>query len=158
MQMKNKSRLDTSFQEAHNTMAQLAQVNKKIVTHRITAKPISDEAHEKKVIDFMRSVQFILASIGTIEVEWQMYMVDYKFKNANMNNHLKRMRESMREVKRHFANFVQVKDQDEFSYEYTVQLHRVMALFSGLHTDQLAEYADGLEELLANTTESHEKA
>lgn len=157
MNMKKKSRIGDLTQGLHSAQAELSVINKKIVTHRIAAKPISDEAHEKKVIDFMRSVQFILASIGTIEVEWQMYMVDYKFKSPNMNNHLKRMRESMREVKRHFANFVQVKDQDEFSYEYTVQLHRVMALFSGLHTDQLSEYADGLEELLANTTESHEK-
>lgn len=113
----------------------------------------------KQMEKFFKSTQIMLSMIGVAEIERQIHLIDYRFKNPNLNNHMKRVREGLEAVKNHFGNFVQLKDKEEFDYEFTIELHRLFSFFIGLSTGQLREYADGLEELLSNVKEEeNEKA
>lgn len=105
------------------------------------------DMENNKTYNIVRSMQVLLDLSHCIQLEWQNYMPDNKFKNPIMNQKAKRIREDAEDIKRLCMQAVKMKEEKDFvEIEHPYALLRVFRYFSNVDTNQINEYIDKLEQ------------
>jgi len=103
---------------------------------------------QEKINRILRQTQTISVLADCIDMEFNSDLVDYQFKDPRISNHSRRIKESIAQIKLYIGSGqVKVIDQEFFTYEHAVQVHRLFTYFSTMDTDQLTELMDGFDEL-----------
>ena len=103
---------------------------------------------DQKTMQFLTTLGAIMTHIASAEIGIQHYLIDYRFKDPNLNNHFRRVKKGLNAIKSHFNRFSKVKDKDEFDYDYSIEFYRATQHFTKMSTEQLKEYADGIDEVI----------
>jgi len=80
-----------------------------------------------------------------MEIEYFSDLVDFRFKEPNMNNHIRRIKESLEQIKKGLNFKYKVKDRELMNIDHPVQVHRLFTFFSTMDTTQLTELMDAYE-------------
>jgi DNA-directed RNA polymerase subunit F len=107
----------------------------------------------KKVKDVLHSVQTISALANCIIIEHQNDLIDSRFKIPVLNQKAKRIREYSEDIKKAFAAFTVIKDEEYMEYEHSSAMHRLFKWFALLDAEQINSYMDELENLDKKSTE-----
>jgi len=94
----------------------------------------------------LRHCQTMSVLASCIEIENQNDLIDHKFKVPHLNNHIRRIKESLKEIKLNLAFKYRVKDRELMEYDHATQIHRLFKYFSTMETSQLTEIMDAYEE------------
>lgn len=103
---------------------------------------------EKVALRILKTAQFIGGISRCMDIEVTKDLTDARFKHPTLNNHNRRIKEGIKGISNYIGTIVQVKNRDEFDYDYSVELHRVITHFCGLTTEQLREFMDRVDEEL----------
>lgn len=106
---------------------------------------ISMKLPEDKILRVLKSAQNIALLAECISVEFQTDLVDTRFRQPAINQHSKRIRDSIEAIKIHLAGMVKNKDREFFSYDYAVEIHRVIDYFSNMSVEQVRDFMDRVE-------------
>lgn len=126
--------------------------------HKRAEAKVKNHITEEAVANLLEHVQLIGLSAEIIKIEYQSRLVDTRFKNPNINNHAKRIKESANMIQTHLASLTYNKDREFFEYEYCVQLHRVLKHFMQLRIDQLETFMEGIEKMQAEADSQLQEA
>lgn len=99
-----------------------------------------------KELRILKSAQVIGTLVECINIEVMHDLIDARFKHPTINNHNRRLKESIQGIKLHLGTIVQVKDRDHFDYEFAVEMHRLVTHFCGMTTEQIKQIMDVIEE------------
>lgn len=80
-----------------------------------------------------------------IEIEFMQDLVDARWKDPNLNNHVRKLKESLRQIKLGLAYKFKVKDQELMDNELSPQVHRLFKYFSTMDVNQLRDIIDAYE-------------
>lgn len=100
---------------------------------------------EKKAIRILNSAQIIGTLNRCIDIEVMQDLTDVRFKHPTLNNHSRRLKEAVKGITIHLGTIVQVKNRDEFDYDFAVEMHRLVTHFCGMSTEQLRKIMDEIE-------------
>lgn len=98
---------------------------------------------EKAVLDY---VQFVAFCAEMIKIEFQMDMCDIRFKNPTINNHAKRIIESAEAISRSLTSISTQSDRESFTYNDSLEFHRIIKHFSMYPSSKIGELMDLIEE------------
>lgn len=105
---------------------------------------------EDKLIRIVEQLGFITLLMDVIEIELQHDLVSSSFTQPLLNNHLRRIRESVTQIKSSISRKIKITNKEEAFYEYALQFHQLMKHF---------KEKDGTTiEQLVNTLENYEKS
>ncbi len=110
---------------------------------------------EQRVYNILQSVQIMQVLSEAIKIEFQSELIDTDLKNPAINQHAKRIKESASAIQIHLTGLVKNKDKEYFSYEYAVEMHRVIKHFVGMDINQVREFMDGVDEIMTANEHSH---
>ena len=79
------------------------------------------------------------------DIEVQSDLVDARFKNPIVNNHIRRIKESITQVHLSLASMVKSLDYEHSKYDHATQMHRVFKYFSTMDTAQMSDMMDAFE-------------
>lgn len=99
---------------------------------------------EKRILNHVQNMS-VLATC--MDIEFHNDLVDYKFKEPTMNNHIRRIRESLEQIKKGLSFKYKVTDREFMTYVHAGAVYRVFDYFSTMDTDQLNSIMDGFDEL-----------
>ncbi len=103
----------------------------------------------QKQFELLRSVQLIGVMAQMIQVEFQNHFVDTKHRNPIINNHAKRIKESSETIMRYLKQSgFEIKDKEEFNYDYVLNMYEIFAHFTQMSPEQLKEYNHGLQQII----------
>lgn len=97
---------------------------------------------EKRVLDY---VQFVALCAEMIKIEWQCEAIDWRFKNPVINNHARKIIESAEQISRSLSSISFNTDREEFAYNTSLQVHRLLKHFSQYPVEKLEELMDIIE-------------
>lgn len=98
---------------------------------------------EKRIL---RHVQTMSVLASCMEIEFYSDLVDMRFKEPNMNNHIRRIKESLEQIKKGLNFKYKIKDRELMTIDHPVQVHRLFNYFSTMETTQLTELMDAYEQ------------
>lgn len=101
---------------------------------------------EKQAIRILKQAQIIGTLNSCMGIEVMQDLTDIRFKHPTLNNHRRRLKEAIDGISTHLGAIVQVKDRDEFDYEFSIEMHRLVSHFCGLSTEQLRGFMDRVDE------------
>lgn len=93
----------------------------------------------------LKHVQTMGVLVTALEIEYMNDLVDHKFKQANLNNHIRRIKESIQQIRSGLSFKYRVMDRDLMENEHGATVHRLFAYFSTMDTKQLTEIVDAYE-------------
>lgn len=122
---------------------------------------ISDQ-NDPRAFKVWRSAQIMHAAVGMIKIQQAHELTDTKFKNNQLlNNHIKRLDESIQAISHEVAMFASINDKDEFAYEFAVEMYRLFSYFAMKPTEQISSLMDHIEEMdrfnLEKLNQGHDK-
>lgn len=94
---------------------------------------------EAKVLSY---VQLVALCAEAIMIEYQDTTIDMRFKNPAINNHSKRIVESANAMKLHISSISQNTNREEFTYNSSLQFHRLIKHFMNLTPQQIENFMD----------------
>lgn len=94
----------------------------------------------------LRHVQVMSVLASCMEIEYMNDLVDMRWKDPNMNNHIRRIKESLEQIKKGLNFKYKIKDKELMTIDHPVQVHRLFNYFSTMDTTQLSELMDAYEE------------
>lgn len=103
---------------------------------------------QKQAERILTQAQIIGTLNRCIGIELMQDLTDVRFKHPTLNNHTRRLKEAVNGITLHLGTIVQVKNRDEFDYEYALEMHRVVKHFCGLSTEQLRGFMDKVDDEL----------
>ncbi len=89
---------------------------------------------EKRIL---RHVQTMSVLTTCMQVEYMQDIVDARFKDPNMNNHIRRIKESLEQIRKGLSFKYKVIDRDFMENEHGLVMHRLFTYFSTMETSQL---------------------
>lgn len=95
----------------------------------------------------LKSAHIIGLLAKTMDVEMTQRIVDTKFRNANTNNHVRRIKEGVEAIQKDLAYQFKVKDYEAMTYDYVLHFHRLVDYFSEKSAEQICEFMDGVEKM-----------
>lgn len=98
----------------------------------------------KRILHHCQTIGMLADCIG---IEFQQDLVDAKFKDPRINNHARKIKESIAQIKLSLASKVKVLDREFMEYEHSTECHRMLSYISTMDTNQLKSLNDGFEEL-----------
>lgn len=93
----------------------------------------------------LRSVQTMAVLADCMEIEMSEDLSFSKFADPNMNNHVRKIKDSIVALRAGINRLVKTPDQEFVTFEHSPQAHRLFKFFSTMSTTQLTEYLDLLE-------------
>lgn len=103
--------------------------------------------HDARLISFMQTIQKLNAIAEVANIEITATVTDVKFKgNIPLNNAIRNLKASTESIRLHLAEYGNVKDRKDFDNEFALAMWRVVDLFSGMGTEQINSFVDGVEE------------
>ncbi len=100
---------------------------------------------DEKKARILTSVQLINLCAELIGIEYQNDLVDSRFKQPAVNNHSKRIREGAQAIKTHLASIATNKDKEFFSYDYSIEMHRLITQVLQMPVEEIRGINDQLE-------------
>lgn len=97
---------------------------------------------EKRIL---RHVQTMSVLVTALEIEYQTDLVDHKFKSPHLNNHIRRIKESIQQIRTGLSFKYKVIDRDLMENEHGATVHRLFAYFSTMDTAQLTSIVEAYE-------------
>lgn len=94
----------------------------------------------------LKHVQTMGVLANCMEIEMFNDLVDYKAKDPTINNHIRRLKESIQQIKKGLSFKYRVIDRDHMENDHSIQMHRLFNYFSIMDTDQLTRILDQYEE------------
>lgn len=86
--------------------------------------------------------------IGTlaelIRVEYQIELVDTRFKLPEINNHAKQILRSVKAIKEHLGAISYCKDREDMEDNFAAEMHVLVKYFSKYPTDKIREFNEGI--------------
>lgn len=104
----------------------------------------------EKQADLLKSIHILGILSRCMEIEFANDMVDTKFKSPNINNHNRKIKESLTAIKSTINSGLQpfkVKSQEYMEYDYAVQMYRVIDHFTDMGLDVITEFMDEVDKL-----------
>lgn len=101
-----------------------------------------------KLDRILAHVQTLKCYIGAMEVEMGQDIIDAKFKDKNVNNHIRKFKESLNAIRGYctFKGAVKVTDFQELNYQRAALMNRVFSFLAVMDVEQLEEFLDAVEE------------
>jgi len=100
---------------------------------------------EQRKLALLKSMQVIGLATEIISIEYHDALVDSKFKNANLNNASRLIKQSVQSIKTHMASITNIKDKEFYEYEYSLEIHRLLRLTCGLDISEIQAINNALE-------------
>ena len=97
---------------------------------------------EKRIL---RHVQTMSVLTTCMEIEMFSDLIDYRAKDPNINNHIRRLKESLQQIRKGLSFKYKILDRDLMENEHGAQMHRLFSYFSTMHTQQLTDIVDAYE-------------
>jgi len=112
-------------------------------------KQVKNNISEEKALQLIKSLQFILVCSQLVLTEFDMDLVDTRFKNPNLNNFAKKIKDNAEFIQLHLRSIIKPKSGNdrEYTIQYINELWRILHHFIGMDIAQLEEYADGLDQM-----------
>lgn len=107
---------------------------------------IIKDSTDKRIPRILKTIQLIslLAEIAKIEIQHD--LTDTKFKNnRSLNNHVRNLKQAANSIQTEMSAFGKLKDREEFSYNYAIEMHRLISYFSMLTSEQIGQFMDNVE-------------
>mgnify|MGYP001593996056 FL=1 len=102
--------------------------------------------NEEKVKLIIRHCQIINTLMDCVDIEMTYDLSATKFNDPRINNHVRRIKESVDQIKKALSYIVTVKDREFSNFEHSPQVHRIFRYFATMDTKQLSEIMDQYEE------------
>lgn len=99
---------------------------------------------EKRILSHVQTMSVLVTAM---EIEISRELLDYRFRDPNTNNHVRRIKESLQQINKGLSFKFKVTDRDFMTYEHGVEVHRMFDYFGTMETSQLKQMNDGFEEL-----------
>ena len=96
--------------------------------------------------EILRHVQTLTVMADVMQIEIQQRMIDHKFKSPSINNHVRRIKESLERVKIELTFLANPIDRDHLQYAHATEIYRLFKYFATMSTDQLSEIMDAYEQ------------
>ena len=96
--------------------------------------------------EILRHVQTLTVMADVMTIEIQQRMIDNKFKSPIVNNHVRRIKESLSQIKLHLTTIAKPIDRDLMQYAHATEVYRVFKYFGTCSTQQLSEIMDAYEQ------------
>lgn len=100
---------------------------------------------QKQAERILKQAQIIGTLNRCIGIEIMQDLTDVRFKHPTLNNHTRRLKEAVNGIMLHLGTIVQVKNRDEFDYEYALEMHRLITHFCGMSTEQIRDFMDKVD-------------
>lgn len=102
--------------------------------------------NEEKTKRILRHFQMISLLVDCIDIEMHQEIIGSKFSTPALNNHVRRIKESIERIHLGISLYVKQKDRDQALYEASPQIHRLVKYFSMMHPAQLEKIMDAYEQ------------
>lgn len=99
---------------------------------------------EKRILNHVQNMSVL---VTCMEIEVTKDLIDYRFRDPNTNNHVRRLKESLQQIKKGLSFKFKVTDREFMEYEHGSEMHRAFEYFSTMDTNQLRSLLDGFDEL-----------
>lgn len=96
----------------------------------------------EKEVKVLAYVQFVAICAELIKIEYQDFICDLRFRNPIINNHSKRIIESADAISRSLSSISFNTDREGFTYNTSLQFHRLAKHFMNLTPQQIEEFMD----------------
>ncbi len=101
--------------------------------------------NEEKVKRILRHCQIMNVLVDVMGIEMQYDLAVTKFTDPRVNNHIRRLKESLEEIKKNLAYLVTAKDREFSLYGHATEVHRLFRYFGTMDSTQLSEIMDAYE-------------
>ena len=101
---------------------------------------------EEKIKNILRHCQTMAILADVMDIEMHTDLVDAKFKDPKINNHVRRLKESIAQIKTGLAYLVKPIDREHATYTHAVEMHRLFKYFATTDSRQLADIMDAYEQ------------
>lgn len=101
---------------------------------------------EAKVKELLRHIQTMQVLTVCMEIEFHQELIDKRWKDPHTSNHIRKLKESLEQIKKGLSFKFKVKDHELMNFEHPVQVHRLFKYFSTMETNQLSLIMDQYEE------------
>ena len=101
-----------------------------------------------KLDRILAHVQTLKCYTGAMEAEIGKDLIDAKFKDKNVNNHIRKLKESLTAIGRYCGlnGAVKITDFEELSYDRAALMNRVFSFLATMDLEQLEGYVTSTEE------------
>ena len=101
---------------------------------------------QEKAEEVFASIQRMTMFFELARIEEQVFLFDHRFRNPVMNNHIKRIRESLQALEKESGRLITSKDTEYFKYEHTPLLHVIFKAYMFQDKRFLEEVVNQLED------------
>jgi hypothetical protein len=100
-----------------------------------------------KAQEVFYSVQSMSVLIELLDIESRVYFHDHKFNEPFLNNHIKRLKDSIGAIQNHLGKKIIARDEEFFKYEHCALLSEVVKFFMFQPKEELEDTLNQIEEL-----------
>lgn len=101
----------------------------------------------EKAQQVFHSIQSMSVLTELLSIEGHVYLVDHKFNDPFLNNHLKRLKDSIGAIQNHLGKKITARDEEFFKYEHCSLLYSVVKFFMFQQKEELEDTLNQIEEL-----------
>lgn len=101
----------------------------------------------EKAQQVFHSIQSMSILVELLEIETHVYLYDHKFNEPFLNNHIKRLKDSIGAIQNHLGKKVKTIDEEFFKYSHCALLSEVVKFFMFQPKEELEDTLNQIEEL-----------
>ena len=99
----------------------------------------------EKIKRVLRHCQTMNVLVGCLEIEMTYDLHSAKFTDPRVNNHIRRIKESLGQIELALAYAVKHTNREHMKYDHNFEVHRLFRYFSTMDTTQLKNLMDAYE-------------
>lgn len=101
----------------------------------------------EKAENIFASLQSVAVLVELISIELRNDLHDHRLNNANLNNHVKRIKESTAYIKASLKPMIDAKDREYFEFEHCAALSSLFNYFTTMPMEAIEDTLNHIEEL-----------
>jgi len=100
----------------------------------------------EKIKRVLRHCQTMNVLVGCLEIEMAYDLHSAKFTDPRVNNHIRRIKESLGQIELALAFAVKHTNREQMKYDHHFEMHRLFRYFGTMETNQLRSILDQYEQ------------